>query len=193
MSGQGTTGAADGPGGGRPGVPIDLVRDDRVAIRWSIPEAFSGEARRPMSPRFALHAPPSFAAECGNAIWKEVAQRREPGREAGREILDELLASPRQIHDAERLTALAYDLAHDVGDAKLAIHDFVDLALAVALDCRLVTADRPFRDAVRATPSPIASSGWPTPSGGKFGRRSADASPSKAGRAGGGRPPIGGG
>lgn len=152
MSGLELTGAANGPGGGRPGAPIDLVLDASVAIKWYIPEVFSGEARRLMSPRFALHVPSFFAAECGNTIWKKVAQRRELDREAGRKILDELLAYPRQIHDAEGLTSLAYDLAHDVGNAKLAIYDFIYLALAVALDCRLVTANGPFRDAVRATP-----------------------------------------
>ena len=105
-----------------------------------------------MSPQFAMHVPAFFAAECGNTVWKKVAQRRELDRDRGREILDELLAYPKQVHEAEELNLSAYDLAHGVGNAKLAVYDFIYLALAVALDCRLVTADRPFYDALQATP-----------------------------------------
>jgi predicted nucleic acid-binding protein len=132
--------------------PTDLVLDASVAIKWYVPEGLAVEALRLMSPRFSMHVPSFFAAECGNTIWKKVAQRRELDRENGREILDELLAYPKQVHDAEALTMLAYDLAHEVGDARMAIDDFICLALAVALDCQMVTADGPFRDVVRATP-----------------------------------------
>ena len=68
------------------------------------------------------------------------------------QFLDELLAYPKQVHDAEGLTALAFDLAHEVGNPKLAVYDFIDLALAIGLNCRLVTADPLFRDALQATP-----------------------------------------
>ena len=37
------------------------------------------------------------------------------------------------------------------GNARLAIYDFLYLALAVALDCPLVTADRVFYDALKKT------------------------------------------
>jgi hypothetical protein len=57
-----------------------------------------------------------------------------------------------QVHETEGLVIPACDLAHGVGDPKLAIYDFVHLALAVALDVRLVTADQVFRDAIRLTP-----------------------------------------
>lgn len=131
MSGATPTESVPGPGEVLPRVPLDLVLDASVAIKWYIPEDLAAEARRLMSPRFAMHVPSFFAAECGNTIWKKVAHRREMDREAGREILD---------------------LALDVGNAKLAIDDFIYPALAGALDCRLVTADGLFRDVVRATP-----------------------------------------
>jgi predicted nucleic acid-binding protein len=132
-------------------MPRDLVLDAGVAMKWYIPEDHAVEARRFMSARLAMHVPSFFAAECGNTIWKKVAQRRELDREQGREILDELLAYPKQVHEAEGLTALAFLLAVEVGNAKLAIHDFIYLALAEALDCRMLTADRPFRDALQTT------------------------------------------
>lgn len=132
--------------------PEDLVLDASVAIKWYIPEVLAAEARRFMSPRFRMHVPSFFAAECGNTIWKKVAQRRELERDRGREILEELPAYPMQVHETEGLVIPAYELAYGVGDPKLAVYDFVYLALAVALDVRLVTADRVFRDAIRRTP-----------------------------------------
>jgi predicted nucleic acid-binding protein len=132
--------------------PSDLVLDASVAVKWYIPEELAAEARRFMAARFAIHVPSSFAAECGNTLWKKSAQRLELDRDRGREIFGEILAYPKRVHDAERLTALAYDLAHDVGNARLAIYDFIYLALAVALDCRLVTADRVFYNALMASP-----------------------------------------
>lgn len=130
----------------------DLVLDASVAIKWYIPEALAAEARRFMAPEFAMHVPSFYAAECGNTLWKKSGRRRELGRGRGREILDEILAYPKHVHDAEGLTALAFDLAHDVAAAKLAIYDFIYLALAVALDCPLVTADRAFYDALGGGP-----------------------------------------
>jgi predicted nucleic acid-binding protein len=132
--------------------PEDLVLDASVAIKWYIPEVHAAEARRFMSPRFQMHVPSFFAAECGNTIWKKVAQRRELDRDGGREILAELLGYPMQVHETEGLVIPAYELAHGVANTRLAIYDFVYLALAVALDARLVTADRPFYDAIRPTP-----------------------------------------
>jgi predicted nucleic acid-binding protein len=141
-----------GTGGGPPSLPSDLVLDASVAIKWYIPETLAAEARRFLSPGFRMYVPSFFAAECGNTIWKKVAQRRELDRDRGREILEELLAYPMQVHEAEGLIIPAYQLAHGIGNPKLAVYDFVYLALAVALDCRLVTADRLFYDAIQPTP-----------------------------------------
>ncbi len=131
---------------------LALVLDASVAIKWYVPEVHTAEALRFMSPAFAMHVPSFFAAECGNTVWKKVGQRRELTPERGREILDELFAYPRQRHDAEALIPLAFDLALGIGNPKLAVYDFFYLALAVGLDCRMVTADRPFYDALAPGP-----------------------------------------
>jgi predicted nucleic acid-binding protein len=140
-----------GAAGISPSPPEDLVLDASVAIKWYIPEVLAAEARRFMAPQFRMHVPSFFAAECGNTVWKKVAQRRELDRDRGREILDELLAYPMQAHETERLVISAYDLAHGVANPKLAVYDFVYLALAVALDVRVVTADKLFYDAIQPT------------------------------------------
>jgi predicted nucleic acid-binding protein len=136
-----------------PGVPPrDLVLDASVAIKWYVPEVHSPAALRFMAPDFVMHVPSFFAAECGNTIWKKVAQRGELTADRGRAILDELLTYPRQVHDAESLAPMAFDLALAVGNARLALYDFLYVALAIGLDCRLVTADRVFYDALAPGP-----------------------------------------
>src|SRR5262245_54467879 len=90
--------------------PDDLVLDASVAIKWYVPEALAAEARRLMSPRFRMHVPSFFAAECGNTIWKKVIQRHELDRDRGREILEELLSYPMQVHETEGLVISAYEL-----------------------------------------------------------------------------------
>lgn len=152
MSSTSTMAIPPGAGGGVPSPPSDLVLDASVAINWYIPEALAAEARRFMTPRFRMHAPSFFAAECGNTVWKKVAQRHELDRDRGREILEELLAYPMQVHETEGLIISAYELAHGVGNPKLSVYDFVSMALALALNCRLVTADRLFYDALQPTP-----------------------------------------
>ena len=151
MSSMSPIASPPGTGGGPPSPPRDLVLDASVAIKWYIPEPLASEARRFMSPQFRMHVPSFFAAECGNTIWKKVPQRHELDRDRGREILEELLAYPMQVHETEGLIISAYDLAHGVGDPKLAVDDFVYLAVAQALNCRLVTADRLFYDAIQPT------------------------------------------
>jgi predicted nucleic acid-binding protein len=123
-----------------------------VAITCFIPEAFDTEARRFMSARFAMQVPSSFAAECGNTIRKKAARRHELDQRLGREILEKLLVSPGQVHEAEERAVMAYDLVYEIGSPRLAIDDFIDLALAIALDCRIVTAGRLFCETLRATP-----------------------------------------
>jgi predicted nucleic acid-binding protein len=132
-----------------PPSPQDLVLDASVAIKWYVPEVHTAEAGRFMSPVYAMQVPSFFAAECGNTIWKKVAQRHELTPQEGQDVLDELLSYPRQVHDAEVLTPLALALALEVGNAKLAVYDFIYLALALELDCRLVTADGVFHGALK--------------------------------------------
>jgi len=106
-----------------------------------------------MAPRFRMQVPSFVPAECGNTIWKKVVLRHELDRDRGPEILEELLAYPMHMHETEALTLSAYELAHGIGAPKLAIRDFIYPALAEALDCRLVLADRLFYDAL---PTPLA-------------------------------------
>src|SRR5690606_25907867 len=93
-----------------------------------------------------------FFAEIGNIIWKKarVLRPAELAAEEGREILGLLREVPLTAHRLGSLLGLAYELAS--GPGRSTVYDCCYLALAVALDCRLVTADRPFYEAQRGGP-----------------------------------------
>ena len=131
---------------------VDLVLDASIAIKWYVEEPRSDEALRFMSAAFRFHVPSFFMAECCNTIWKKVAQRKELSADTGQEILDDLLTYPRRVHDSDEIVPLAWDIALALGERKLAIYDFIYLALAVELDCRYVTADHVFYRALRGGP-----------------------------------------
>ncbi len=63
-----------------------------------------------------------------------------------------MLATPRQTYNSGDLALAAFNLALEVARPKLAIYDFLYLALAIRLDCGYLTADRVFYDAMQTTP-----------------------------------------
>ncbi len=129
----------------------EYVLDASVAIKWYVPEAFSAESLQFLSPTCWHHVPAFFAAECANTIWKKVGQRGELTAAQGRTILAELDSLPLEVHH-EPLERTAYEMILAIGNRKLAIYDFIYLALAESMDLPLVTADRGFYDAFTGTP-----------------------------------------
>ena len=65
------------------------------------------------------------------------------------EILDAFVAVPLEIRPSTVLVAPAFDIAAELGRT---VYDSLYLALAVAEDCVLVTADAEFHAAVAASP-----------------------------------------
>lgn len=128
-----------------------LVVDASVAMKWHLVEDHSDEATRFLKPRFALHAPEFFAAECGNVLLKKSLQLAEIDESRARSILADLLTQPVQLHVESALASSAFDLAIEIARPKLAIYDFFYLALAIRLDCGYVTADRVFWESIRPT------------------------------------------
>ena len=132
--------------------PGELVLDASVAIKWYIPEVLAAEAR-------ALHVgaiPDARPIVLRGGVRQYDLEEGRPAPRVGSGSRSRdprgVVAYPMQAHDTEGLVISAYDLAHGVGDPKLAVYDFVYLALAVALDLRLVTADRLFYDVIQPTP-----------------------------------------
>jgi predicted nucleic acid-binding protein len=113
-----------------------LVIDASIAIKWVVEEQGTSEALA-LRQRAKLIAPDLLVAECANILWKKV-QRRELAKEeaviaAGllQGVDIELLPMRSLLESAARM---AIELDHPA-------YDCIYLALAVANDCPLVTAD----------------------------------------------------
>jgi predicted nucleic acid-binding protein len=138
-------------GGTSPGLlpSVDVVVDTSVAVKWFIPENHSAEAGRFLGAGFWPHIPVLLYSELTQTIWKKVYQRKEIATEDGREILRDLMVIPLQVHPVTPLLEQALDIALATGRT---VYDSLYLALAVSLDCKLVTADQKLYNALRIGP-----------------------------------------
>lgn len=125
-----------------------LVVDASVAVKWFLPEPHDQAALRLWNEPHEIHAPDLLYPEVGNALWKRV-QRGEMAGEQAATTLTALTDLPLDIHPARPLIPLAFEIAWR---ARRSVYDSLYLALAVFIDCPVVTADRAFHDAIRRGP-----------------------------------------
>ena len=127
-----------------------LVIDASVAIKWVVEEPGTAEALALR--RFRLLAPDLLVAECANILWKKARLLKTPEitEDEGREIVDLLLKVALAVHPMASMLMAAYDLA--VSPARPTVYDSCYLVLADTLNCRFVTADRNFFDALKDGP-----------------------------------------
>jgi predicted nucleic acid-binding protein len=116
-----------------------LVVDASIVVKWVVEESGTPAALA-LRQRAKLIAPELLIAECANILWKKV-QRDELLKEEA--ILAARLLQRAEIELVptraflEDATRIAIDLDHPA-------YDCLYLALAVAHDCRFVTADERF-------------------------------------------------
>jgi predicted nucleic acid-binding protein len=132
-----------------PPVPVDVVVDASIVVKWFVPESHSVEARRFLTNQFRRHIPVLCFAEVGQTIWKKVYQRGEIPAEDGRQIVSALMASALEVHPVTSLLEPAFDIALATGRT---VYDSIYLALATALNCKLVTADNKYFNALQSGP-----------------------------------------
>lgn len=125
-----------------------VVVDASVALKWFVPEVHSEAAARLLDPEIVLYVPDLIGPEFGNILRKKV-RRAEIARDEAREILGAFAALPLEIRRSTTLLAAAFELAVVFNRG---VYDNLYLALAVAEDCALVTADARFHSAVNASP-----------------------------------------
>lgn len=125
-----------------------LVVDASVAAKWFLPEPDAPAALRLMDGRRRLVAPDLIRAEVGNILWKLHARRLLSADEAS-EIIGHFLSVPLEIYDSTSLLANALEIAMATGRT---VYDSLYLALAVALDAKVITADQRWVDALKAGP-----------------------------------------
>ena len=118
----------------------NYVVDTSVVSQYFITQAYTEQARvlvDSISKGDRLHIPEFCLIECVNVLWKEVRFRGMPQTNA-EQIADELLGLNFQIVPVKRLLprALLIGLMH-----QLAIYDSMYIALALDMNCPLITVD----------------------------------------------------
>lgn len=126
---------------------IALVVDASVAVKWLVHEVHTRAALRLRDREADLVCPDLLFLEVGNVVWKKVRAGEIDGP-LGRRMVDAILDAPLRVEPSVALLPAAWEIAlrHD-----RTVYDGVYLALAVALDARLVTADRRLVRALRSS------------------------------------------
>ena len=122
-----------------------FVVDASVAVKWLLPEVHSGAARSLLRAEAVLLAPDLIRAEVGNVLWKRWRRSELVAAEVDAALAD-FRRFPLEVHSAELLLESAWVSARETG---LTVYDSLYVALAVAEQAPLVTADRRLFEALR--------------------------------------------
>jgi len=133
-----------------------LVVDTSVAIKWFVPEIHSAAAVRLLDPEFILCAPDLIGPELANTVWKKL-RRGEISRGEADEILAAFDKLPIEVVPTKALLPAAFQVATALDRS---VYDSLYIALAVAEECSLVTADRKLHSAVPTSAALAAHMLW---------------------------------
>ena len=119
-----------------------VVVDASLTLKWLVEEEHSDKAHAILQ-SWDNHditpvAPHLMPFEVANALHRRVV-RGELTVEVAAELIQSLLSSRLELHEAPNLHGRALELASQLGQG--AVYDAHYLALAEALDCELWTAD----------------------------------------------------
>jgi predicted nucleic acid-binding protein len=118
------------------------VVDTSVALKWFLPEPEHAAAddllAAFLSGDVGLYAPDLLLIEAASALWRRSVVRKELIALDAKAIYRDLLSLPLSFQASERLAAGAFSLAiaH-----RHSTYDAVYCALALEMDCELITAD----------------------------------------------------
>jgi predicted nucleic acid-binding protein len=124
-----------------------VVVDTSVVVKWFVPEAHSAAAARLLDLNLDLSAPDLIGPEIENTLWKKI-RRQEITREEASDILGAFETIGLQIYPSAALLSSALQLAMELDRS---VYDSLFLALAIARNCSLITADRKFHSVVIAS------------------------------------------
>lgn len=123
----------------------DLVVDASVAIKWFLPEIHGEAALRLLEGQYALRVPDLIFSEFGNVLWKRF-RKGQISRKEAIVIIEALLALPLQVESSQSLIPAALEIACS---AHRTVYDSLYLAVAIAHQCRVVTADSKLHNALK--------------------------------------------
>jgi predicted nucleic acid-binding protein len=135
------------------GLPVNpqacLVVDANVVIKWHVHEVHSDAARRLLQDDAPVpHVPDLMFPEVGNILWKKIRQG-ELTEDKARGIARLVAVAPLEVHASAPLWEAALEIAVHTGRS---VYDSLDVALAVQMDSRLVTADEKLFNALKDGP-----------------------------------------
>ena len=122
-----------------------FVVDASVVVKWFVPEVHSAAAARLLDSGGTFSAPDLLLVEVGNTVWKKVLRGELTAAEASTIVT--AILSIETVAPAPLLPA-ALEIAIAL---KRSVYDSLYLALAVASNALLVTADRKFYSAIRTS------------------------------------------
>lgn len=125
-----------------------LIIDASVALKWVLEEADAVQARELLQ-RGDLQAPDFLIIECASTLSRQVRRKAMDCRRATN-ALEEIRGAQVRLSSAMRLLDPAQRLALELNAAT---YDCLYLALAVAEQATLVTADARFLNAAAAHPA----------------------------------------
>ena len=136
--------------GGSPGTPSAyLIVDASVVIKWHVAEVHTDAALRLLRDDApALHVPDLVFPEVGNILWKKI-RRGDLTEEPARRIAHLVAVAPLAVHPSAPLLEAALAIAVRTGRT---VYDSLYVALAVQVNCRLVTADEKLYNALKDGP-----------------------------------------
>ena len=126
-----------------------VVIDASVVVKWYVPEAASDRAARVLTSNYEFVAPDLLLSEFGNVLWKKTRRQELPAVDASEILIQFIAAGQITYVSILSLVQSAFEIAVRYNHP---IYDSMYLAVAVAQDCRLVTADERLLRAFRDTP-----------------------------------------
>jgi predicted nucleic acid-binding protein len=124
------------------------VVDASVAAKWLFREHLTENAMKVLEPGNRLHAPDFFLLETDSLLCKRVRRGLISPPEAA-DFRARLRVFPIEFHGFSSLQERAFEIALQT---RRSPYDCLYLVLAMLLECRDVTADRPFYDELAAGP-----------------------------------------
>jgi predicted nucleic acid-binding protein len=124
------------------------VVDANVVAKWFVPEPLSDAAGRLLDDEHELASPDLLWPEIGSVVWKKSRTGEITVQEASR-IIAALDTCPLTVFPSRLVLGGALEIAFATGRS---VYDSVYVALAVALECRLATADERLANALADGP-----------------------------------------
>jgi predicted nucleic acid-binding protein len=115
-----------------------MLVDASVAAKWFFNEPHAENALALLADEYELHAPDIINIELCNVLCKRI-RRRDMDVAAAAAAKAEFQQLPVETHDSQKLLPVAYDIAVLTGQS---VYDALYLALAVEMNCSVVTGDR---------------------------------------------------